>query len=39
MIKAFQAARWLTSICHVIDMRLSCASFKIQGIDSPATEK
>ena len=39
MIKTLQAARWLTSICHVIDMRLSCTSFKIQGMDSPATEK
>ena len=36
MIKAFQAARWLTSICHVIDMRLSCMGFRIQGIDPTA---
>jgi hypothetical protein len=38
MIKTFQPARWLTLICHVIDMRLSCTGFRIHSISPTATE-
>ena len=36
MIKTLQAAGLLTSICHAIDMCLSCMGFRIQGINPTA---